>query len=176
MPYIPGNIRKRLRTIWLWFAGNSYNSSIQMSGGEPPSSARNRRNFTFLTALALWVFRKYFQPLDPLGQINAVWNLVSSMHPFSSSWCKLFCWPDYNVTVDAEIDFSTGSWSGSEWPIYLNKSWFFFIVCMKFESPVWLDSTSECVLVKNLSACRWYELHMQPRFQGAQLISTSTSV
>jgi hypothetical protein len=46
-----------------------------MSGGYIPSSARNQRNFTFVTAVALWLFQKYFQPLDPLGQINAVWNL-----------------------------------------------------------------------------------------------------
>ena len=114
----------------------------------------------------LWLFQKYFQPL---GQINAVWNLWTC-----GTLCQ--CIHSHGARISADQIITLLSmlrffnceliW---EWMIDPPQQNLISTVCMKFGSPMWLDSTSECELVKNLAACRWYELHMQPTFQGAQL-------
>ena len=64
------------------------------------------------------------------------------MHPFL---------PDYNVTVDAQISQLRADLGVND---DLPQQNMICTVSMKFDSPMWLDSTSECKLIKNLAACR----------------------
>ena len=108
MPWIPGNICKRLRTIWICYTGNSCNSSVQMSGAIFLAVLEIRGILHSWLLLLCGCFRNISSPLTPLGK-SMLCGTCEPVEPCVNasilifSWCKHFCWPDYNIIVDAEI-------------------------------------------------------------------------